>query len=47
MEKINVEIENNVHTITLNNGKVNAITHQLVECGEQISDNLLSMNEYI
>lgn len=30
MELINVEIENNVHTITLNNGKVNAISHQVI-----------------
>ena len=30
MEQISVEVENNVHTITLNNGKVNAITHQII-----------------
>jgi len=30
MEQISVEIENNVHVITLNNGKVNAISHQVI-----------------
>lgn len=30
MEQIQVKIENNVLTITLNNGKVNAITHQVI-----------------
>ena len=30
MEQINVDIENNIHTITLNNGKVNAISHQVI-----------------
>lgn len=30
MELINVDIDNNVHTIRLNNGKVNAISHQVI-----------------
>ena len=30
MELINVEIENNVQTITINNGKVNAISPQVI-----------------
>ena len=30
MEQISVEVENNVLTITLNNGKVNAISHQVI-----------------
>ena len=30
MDLINVEVENNVHVITLNNGKVNAISQQII-----------------
>ena len=31
MELINLDIQNNIATITLNNGKVNAISHQVIE----------------